>query len=165
MTCIRLIWTTRIRTVSLKRAEQGVNLKESRRTNDWISKFCCWAAHNEKKTHTPRICYPWINDGTGAVVFPHRDMNQISTQSSLEVRAGISLTGHLVPEHCHQGVDVATLIVMSPSSSLYVTRATFHKRRRGRGEPLFAGPCRHATSFKLTALINYSNRSLWTNKA
>lgn len=45
-------------------------------------------------------------------------MNQISTQSSLEVRASISLTGHLVPEHGHQGVDVATLIVMSPYFSL-----------------------------------------------
>ena len=72
-----------------------------------------------KEARTSRFCYPWINDGTGAAAFPHWDVNQISTQSSQEVRAGISLTGHLVPERGHQGVDVATLIVMSPSSSLY----------------------------------------------
>lgn len=42
-------------------------------------------------------------------------MIQISTQSSLEVKASISLTGNLVPRHGHQRVDVATLIVMSPS--------------------------------------------------
>lgn len=124
-----------------------------------------------KEVRTSRFCYPWINDGTGAAAFPHWDVNQISTQSSQEVRAGISLTGHLVPERSHQGVDVATLIVMSPSSSLKKkkkkkTRAALHKRRWGKGGgTLFAGLCRHATSFKLTALINYSNRSLWTNKA
>lgn len=45
-------------------------------------------------------------------------MNQISTQSSLEVTASISLTGHLVPEHGHQWVDVTILIVMFLSSSM-----------------------------------------------
>ena len=71
-----------------------------------------------KGPNTSTISYPWINDATEAGVYTHWDMNQISTQSSLEVRAGISLTGHLVPEHDHQGADVATLIVMFPSYSL-----------------------------------------------
>lgn len=64
------------------------------------------------------MSYFWINEGTGSVKFPHWDMNQISTQSSLEVTASISLTGHLVPEHGHQWVDVTTLIVMFLSSSM-----------------------------------------------
>lgn len=95
----------------------GLNNQDTDQQNrEWIKKK--QFATVKKEAYTPRICYPWNNDGTGAVVFPHWDMNQISTHRSLEVRAGISLTGHLFPEHGHQGVHVATLIVMSPSSPL-----------------------------------------------
>lgn len=58
-------------------------------------------------------------------------MNQISTQSSLEVTASISLTGHLVPEHGHQWVDVTILIVMFLSSSMKEK-----KKPRKKGEKL-----------------------------
>lgn len=101
-----------------ERSREWIKKKEDEQMTEWVSVVVEQPTMEKKEAHTSRIYYPWINDGTGAVVFPHWDMNQISTQSSLEVRAGISLTGHLVPEHGHQGVDVATLIVMSPSPSL-----------------------------------------------
>lgn len=113
---------SQILTISMERAEPG---RIQKHNNEQMSEFCSVADYNkkEKETHASRICYPWINDGTGAALFPYWDMNQISTRSSLEVRASISLTGHLVPEHGHQGVSVTTLIVMSASSSTCRTRA------------------------------------------
>lgn len=43
-----------------------------------------------KEARSSRIFYPSINDETRAETSPYWDMNQISTQSSLEVRASIS---------------------------------------------------------------------------
>lgn len=118
---------------------------------------------NSKAKMSFRISYSWIKCHRRSISWPphmKRDNPRIGPQAACrwglmsrrqDIWSLSMVTG---------GFRVNTLIVMS--SPVWKTRAALHKMRARRHN--LQGPCWHATSFTLTALINYINRLLWNKQ-